>query len=143
MYVTWDLVESSETAWQAAERMHQRAVGCLLTLNDQQQPIGIITDRDLVERVMAAGLDPDQTTIADVMTRDVKPVTENTAIESALSLMRSGRFRRLPVVDQQGSLVGLVSLDDVLMLLAEEFADIGRLLERETPGGIAAESATD
>jgi Mg/Co/Ni transporter MgtE len=56
--------------------------------------------------------------------------------------MRSGRFRRLPVVDHENRLVGLLSLDDVLMLLAEEFTEIGRLLERETPQGIAAETAS-
>jgi predicted transcriptional regulator len=51
--------------------------------------------------------------------------------------MRSGRFRRLPVVNESCKLVGLVTLDDVLMLLAEEFMQIGRLIQRETPRAIA------
>jgi CBS domain-containing protein len=54
--------------------------------------------------------------------------------------MQSGCLRRLPVVNGEDKLVGLLSLDDVLMLLAEEFAMIGQVLERETPGGVAAKT---
>jgi CBS domain-containing protein len=113
--------------------MLQRAVGSLVVLNDHHQPIGILTDRDLVERVLAKGRSPIDTLVQDVMTTGLKTVTEEGAIESALAIMRSGRFRRVPVVNQGGRLVGLVSLDDVLMLLAQEFTQIGRLLEQETP----------
>ena len=134
-----DLVDQSETAWQAAERMHQRAVGTLVVLSDTQEVIGIVTDRDLVERVLAVGRDPNTTMVGDVMTHAPKTVSEDASIESALSLMRNGRFRRLPVVDAQAKLVGLLSLDDVLMLLAEEFTPIGGLLERETPRAVVAE----
>jgi len=56
---------------------------------------------------------------------------------SARSLMRSGGFRRLPVVDLDRKLVGIVTLDDILMLLAEEFTEVGRLLGRETPRAAA------
>lgn len=69
-----------------------------------------------------------------------KTISEDASIESAMFLMRRGGFRRLPVVDANGKLVGLLSLDDVLMLLAEEFSQIGQLLERETPQGVATES---
>jgi CBS domain-containing protein len=120
--------------------MHQRSVGALVILNESTEPTGILTDRDLIVRVMAKGLDPNMTTIADVMTMEPKTISEDASIESAMSLMRRGGFRRLPVVDANGKLVGLLSLDDVLMLLAEEFSQIGQLLERETPQGVATES---
>ena len=135
-----DVADAGESVWQAAERLLQRSVGTLVVTDDAQNPIGILTDRDLVERVLAARKDPDVTVVGDVMTRGVKTISQDASIESALSLMRSGRFRRLPVVDRKGKLVGILSLDDVLMLLAEEFNQIGQLLERETPSGIAAES---
>lgn len=135
-----DVADEYEAVWQAAERMHQRAVGTLVILNDANEPIGVITDRDLVERVLARRRDPNTTSVGRVMTADPKTISEDASIESALSLMRSGRFRRLPVVNGEGKLVGLLSLDDVLMLVAEEFTQIGQLLERETPRGIAAES---
>jgi CBS domain-containing protein len=113
--------------------MQSRAVGTLVVLNESKEPIGLITDRDLVERVLAKQRNPNDTLVSDVMTTPPKVIHEDASIESALSLMRSGRFRRLPVVDDNRKLVGLVSLDDVLILLAEEFKDIGQLLERETP----------
>ena len=132
-----DLAEANESVWEAAERMHQRAVGTLVVVDHDQRPVGIVTDRDLVERVLALRKDPNVTAVVDIMTPDPKTMTEQGAIESALSLMSSGGFRRLPVVDEDGKLIGLMSLDDVLMLLAEEFAHIGALLERETPRGVA------
>lgn len=56
----------------------------------------------------------------------------------AIARMRSGPFRRLPVVDDEGKLVGLVSLDNILELLVEEFSDIGKLLQKESPEGLAS-----
>ena len=75
------------------------------------------------------------------MTREPKTVSEDTPIEIAVSQMRAGAFRRLPVVDQRGELVGLVTLDDILMLLCEEFQSIGTLLRKETPVAAAQEWA--
>ena len=135
-----DLADAGESVWKAAERMHQRAVGSLLVLNDASEPVGILTDRDLVERVLAQGKDPTATPVVEIMTANPKTIDEDGSIESALALMRSGRFRRLPVVDRQAKLVGLVTLDDVLMLLAEEFKQIGGLIERETPSGVAEQA---
>ena len=131
-----DLADPDETVGQAARRMHQRGVGTLVVLGREQQPEGILTDRDLVERVLAAGRDPQTTSVAEVMTPNPKTISEDAAIEAALSLMRSGRFRRLPVTSREGRLVGMLSVDDVLMLLAEEFTEVGRLLERETPQAV-------
>jgi CBS-domain-containing membrane protein len=73
------------------------------------------------------------------MTVGPKTVFAQTPIETALVAMRAGRFRRLPVVDRGNKLVGLITLDDILMLLAEEFSQIGRLLKRESPRSIMEE----
>jgi CBS domain-containing protein len=135
-----DLAEVSESAWQAAERMHQHGVGTLVVADADRKPIGILTDRDLVERVLARNIDPHETTVGEVMTERPTTIPEGAPIESALRMMRSGRFRRLPVVDGKGQLVGLLSLDDVLMLIAEEFADIGQLLSCETPRAVAEDA---
>ncbi len=96
-------------------------------------PLGIVTDRDITVRVVAAGLDPLDTEVGDVMTRAPRCIGEETSIESAPALMRAGPHRRLPVVDDSGQLVGVVCLDDILDLLAEEFSQIGGLLKRESP----------
>ena len=128
-----DLASADENVWQAAERMHQRAVGTLVVVDDDKIPVGIITDRDLVERVLAKALDPTTTTIGDVMTRAPETVSEQDPIEQAITVMRRERCRRLPVTGESGQLVGLLSLDDVLQLLAEELTSVGQLLERQTP----------
>lgn len=132
-----DLADPTEPVWQAAERMRQRGVGTLLIVDEWNKPIGIVTDRDLVVRVLAEGLDGNSTLVRDVMTADPKSLPESAPIEEALSLMQAGSFRRVPIVDAEEKLVGLVSLDDILMLLSEEFRQIGQLVERETPRGIA------
>ena len=128
-----DIAEASESVLEAACRMRERGVGTLVIVDDAGRPVGVLTDRDLALRVVAAGGDSRVTSVGDVMTAHPRTVSESTPIESALSLMRSGSFRRLPVVNEDGKLVGIVSLDDVLALLAEEFALIGGLLEREAP----------
>ena len=102
-----------------------------MVLDERRQPIGVVTDRDLVVRVIGSGKDPETTPVGVVMTRKPKVVDEDSPIESALGLMRAAGFRRVPVVDRQGKLVGILSLDDVLALLAEEFAHIGAIVNRQ------------
>jgi CBS domain-containing protein len=132
-----DTAEVSESVQAAADRMNSRNVGTLLVLNPLQHPLGIVTDRDLAVRVLAKGKDPFSTTVGDVMTLFPKTIREDTPIEQAITLMRSGPYRRLPVVDHAGKLVGLLSIDDVLDLLAEEFREIGALLKAERPEVLA------
>jgi CBS domain-containing protein len=121
--------EPGESIRDAALRMLDRRVGCLVVLDPQRVPVGMLTDRDLVIRVIAAGRDPARTTVADVMTPDPRVAPETAAIEDALAWMRHGKFRRLPVVGAEGRLVGLVAADDILDLLAEEIGELGSLVE--------------
>jgi len=132
-----DTAEVVETVQEAAERMHSRNVGTLVVLNPEQQPLGIVTDRDLALRVVARGKDPFMTTVGEVMTLFPRTVHEETPIEDAIQVMRVGPFRRLPVVDRQGKLAGMLSIDDVLELLSEEFREIGQLLKAERPEALA------
>ena len=127
------LAAPDESVLGAAQRMSRQRIGTLLVLDEAKEPVGLVTDRDLVLRVLVAGRDPQKTPIGKVMTRDPKVVEEDSPIEAALGLMRSGGFRRVPVVDRDRRLVGILSLDDVLALLAEELTDIGGLLDRQRP----------
>ncbi len=122
-----------ESARTAAQRMREHNVGTLVVRDENGRPAGILTDRDLVLRVMAEGKDPAVTPVLEVMTVVPKKVAEDTPIENALALMRSEECRRLPVVGRDGKLVGVLSLDDVLELLAEEFGAIGRIVRSEGP----------
>lgn len=128
-----DLAEAHESVQMAAERMHARNVGTLVVVDEERVPIGIVTDRDMTLRVLAAGKDPYTTTVGEVMTAHPATLRENSPIESAILSMRTGPYRRLVVVDDEGKLVGIASLDDVLDLLINELSQIGELLQRESP----------
>ncbi len=132
-----DLVDSGEPIKAAAQRMAARNVGSLLVLDDRRRPIGLVTDRDIALRVVAAGADPCCTRVRDVMTVRPESVGEDIPIEEALAVMRSLGVRRLPVVDCGGALAGVVSVDDILALLATEFGDVSRILERSSPRALA------
>ncbi len=131
-----NVVEVTETVEVAAQRMKERSVGTLVVLNASKEPIGILTDRDIVTRVVAERKSPSERRVGQVMTPLPKTVEEDTPIETALALMRSGAFRRLPVVDRAKKLVGVVSLDDVLCLLSEEFSEIGKLIAHAVPASM-------
>lgn len=132
-----DLADPCEAVQVAARRMNSRNVGTLMVLDEYSRPVGILTDRDLAIRVVGKGLDSLETVVRDVMSKAPDSVHEDTPIETALSHMRAGPFRRLPVVDHDGKLVGLVSLDDILDLLSEEFVEIGQLVKSEGPRSLA------
>ncbi len=132
-----DFAEVGESVQAAAQPMNSRTVGTLVVLDQEKRPVGMLTDRDLAVRVLANAGDPAQTTVGDVMTKSLRTITESTSIEDALRMMRTGRCRRLPVVDSAGKLVGLLSVDDILDLLIGEFRDIGVLLREESPRSLA------
>jgi signal-transduction protein with cAMP-binding, CBS, and nucleotidyltransferase domain len=136
-----DLAETNECATVVAMRMRARNVGTLIVVDQKSKwPTGLVTDRDLVVRVLSEKRDPNQTRINEVMTQLPQAVTEEMPIEEALRIMRNGPYRRLPVVNRDGRLVGILSLDDILRLLSEEFAHIGRLLREESPTALGCVS---
>jgi CBS domain-containing protein len=126
------LVAPDETIHQAACRMRDHAVGMLVAVDDTGRPIGVVSDRDLAIRALADGHAVDAP-VATVMTMNPRTIAEEAPLETVLSLMRYGGVRRLPVVDRHGKLAGLVALDDVMSLLAEELTMIGGLLARQLP----------
>lgn len=132
-----DTATADETAQVAARRMNDRKVGTLVVVDEFRRPVGIVTDRDLATRVVAPGRDAAMTTIGHVMTRTPRSVSEEAPIEAALTAMRVTACRRITVVDNEGALVGLISLDDILSLLAEELREIGSVIQEESPQSLA------
>jgi CBS domain-containing protein len=133
-----DVAAPNESAFQAAERMHQRTVGTLVVVDNTNTPIGIVTDRDLTVRVIAAERDPHTTPLRELMTPSPTTIARSATLIEALDLMRAGEFRRLPVVNDLGRLIGIVTLDDILLRISDEMRRIGCLLVRETPRAAAA-----
>lgn len=128
-----DVASVDESAQAAALRMHARKVGTLVVVDGERHPLGIVTDRDLAIRVVSTGLDAGRTSVGEIMSAAPEAVWDDTPIEDALATMRRGPFRRVLVVDNQDRLVGLLSLDDILMRLGREFGEIQHLISRETP----------
>ena len=129
-----DTADALERVQSAAQRMDSRNVGTLIVLDGVRRPIGILTDRDIALRVVGRGRDPFATAVGDVMTAELETVLESVSVEEALKSMRARGVRRLPVTRASGELVGVVTLDDILAHLAQEFAVVGRLLEASQPG---------
>ena len=96
----------------AVSEMNEKGVGALLVV-EGGRPVGIFTERDVLVRIVDADLDPAQTRVGDVMTRDPLTVTPELRVEEAMELMTARRFRHLPVL-QDGQLVGMLSIGDLL-----------------------------
>lgn len=118
---------------QAARLMRSFHVGDLVVLDDgdDRRPIGLVTDRDIVVGVIAAGLDCEAVTVSDIMTEELETVTEDTDFWDALAQMRKRGVRRLPVIDKHGRLEGILTLDDALELVGEAIADLVVVVSRE------------
>lgn len=134
---TVDTVRPTDAALLAAQRMASRCVGTLVVVDDAGAPIGMLTDRDIAMRIVAAGCDPVETLVHDVMSGELTVVEETASVGDALARMRSHGVRRLPVVDAAGRLAGIVSLEDVLALLAREMADVGAFVRETSPARLA------
>ena len=100
------------TAYEASRLMAERRVGAVAVL-EQGGLVGIFTERDLLNRVVAVSRDPQAVTLAEVMTADPITVREDQTLVHALDIMSARHFRHLPVVDKSGALKGVISSRDV------------------------------
>jgi CBS domain-containing protein len=94
-------------------------------------PVGIVTDRDLVVEIMAPAIDQTVVTVGDIMASELVTVRENAGLSETIEYMRAKGVRRVPVVDRNGALVGILALDDLLELLAEELLALAKLVRHE------------
>ena len=100
------------TLKECAEKMKRRNVGVLPVI-EGKKPIGVITDRDITLRAVAEGADVNKTKVRDVMTRELRSVYEDQTINEACELMEKNKVRRLIVLNREGGLAGVLSLNDV------------------------------
>ena len=107
-------IPASATVTAAARAMRDHDIGDVVVLEDSR-PCGIVTDRDLVVRAVAAGKDPASTLVADICSRELATVSRKDSLEDARRVMREHALRRVPVVDD-GTLIGIVSIGDLAAL---------------------------
>jgi CBS domain-containing protein len=104
---------------EAAKKMASQDIGSLPVCDEPRRVVGIITDRDITVRAVARGMDPNQTRVEDVMTRDVLSCSSESEVEDACELMEKRQVRRLLVTGQDEAPVGIVSLGDIALCLRE------------------------
>jgi CBS domain-containing protein len=105
-------ISARASAHAAATRMAEEGVGALAVCNEREQPIGVITDRDLVVRLLAQGEDPVRTTINDCLDGKLETVDVNAPLSEATAQMKTAAVRRLPVL-RAGKLAGILTVADI------------------------------
>jgi CBS domain-containing protein len=113
----------------AARLMRQKKVGAIVVVNNNR-PAGILTDRDIAVSVVADGRDPSAITVGDIMHRDLTVIRAEKGLMDAAKMFAAKGVRRLPVVDQKGKVMGILALDDLLMLLGDEMGHVASALQR-------------
>lgn len=119
---------------EAARLMRSRHVGDVVVVETGKRgpvPIGIVTDRDIVVGIIAPRIDVAQLTLGDIMGRDLITIPETQDVFETLEHMQRHGVRRLPVADRAGVLLGIVSIDDLLELLAMQVSDLSKIITRE------------
>ena len=128
------IVSRDTSLVEAARLMREHHVGSLVVVlerDGKRVPVGILTDRDIVVAVVARELDARRLSVADAMSAGVFAVREQDGLTEVLRAMREHGVRRLPVVAASGALAGIVTIDDLLELVAEELGDFVRTVGRE------------
>lgn len=116
-----------------ADRMDLHGVGTVVVVDGERRPLGIVSDRDLMRRVVAPNRDPEKTLASDVMTADPATGEVDEPLERVLARMRERKVRRLPIL-REGRVVGLVALDDVVCELGHELSEVREALRAEVIG---------
>ena len=126
-------VQRDATVLHAAVLMRQHHVGDVVVIENRKNktvPIGIVTDRDIVVELVATELDCNVITVGDIIITKLIVVKDSAGVFETIHLMASKGVRRLPVVDDDGELVGIITLDDLLLLLSKELAALTKLVAK-------------
>ncbi len=123
------------TCTEAAVLMRDENIGAVVVEEDGR-PLGVVTDRDLAVRVVAAGRDPGAVRLVEIMSGEPIFVSGARGLDQVIAAMRDGGVRRVPIVDAEGRLRGLVAMDDLQILIAGQLGDLAEALRKAvTPAG--------
>jgi CBS domain-containing protein len=125
-------VEADATIRQAVDLMNKHEIGCLVVVDEEERPVGILTERDLLRRVLAKRRDPVKTKVSQVMSKPLVTGTPHMNLEVAVKLMFRKKIKKLPIVED-GRLVGLVTLTDIVRVQPHIIKMVKRLAGTEPP----------
>ena len=134
-------VHADSTVTEAAEKMRDHNVGCLLIEDSEDRIEGILTERDIIAKVVAISGDPDDHIVGRIMTTSVLTCTLQTTVNDAQQMMAANRVRHLPVVDKEGFPIGVISVRDIVSQRLSKAEEVIRVqgeaiedLEDQHPG---------
>ena len=122
-------VAPEKTIPTACQLLEEQNIGCLL-VEEQGKLCGILTDRDIALRVTGRRRDPEQTTVRQVMTSNPAHISVDSTLHELTALMHKHHVRRVPIIDETGRAIGIVTLDDLLALLGDEMSDMGEAISK-------------
>ena len=128
------IVDKTASIPEAARLMREYHVGDLVVVEEKagkRIPVGIVTDRDIVLEVIAEGVDMNDITVGDIMSNSLVTARESDGMLETIKMMRAKGVRRLPVINDDNELVGILSVDDLIDLFSEQIVDLARLIARE------------
>jgi CBS domain-containing protein len=128
------VIQKHATILEAAKVMREFHVGDLIVVEERagkRIPIGIVTDRDIVLEVIAEEVDMSDVDVGDIMSEDLVTAEEKDDLIDTIKLMRAKGIRRVPVVDDANTLVGILAVDDLIELFAEQIGDLSKIIVRE------------
>jgi CBS domain-containing protein len=126
-------VSPDTSAVDVAKIMDRKNVGSVVVVGGDGRPAGIITDRDMIVRIVAKDKRPEDVQAEAFMTRDPITFTEGMQVTDAMEMMMQKGIRRMPIVDRNGRLTGIVTQDDIIRMLGEEISYIARNIEKQSP----------
>ena len=129
---TMVLADESDTAMDVARKLREHRVGCVVVTTKDLRPIGILTDRDLALRVVAEGTDSRVVRVSEIVTSAPLVLRDDDDVASAVACMRDHGIRRLPIVDNAGRVVGMVTSDDLMMELGRDMGALSAGREAST-----------
>jgi CBS domain-containing protein len=128
------VVDRETTILEAAKLMRTEHVGDLVVTDSRSGrliPVGILTDRDIVVELLAEEIELDKVSVGDAMSYELLSINEQDGLHETIEKMRDRGVRRLPVVGADGALIGIVTVDDLIELVAEQMVDLVGLVSKE------------
>ena len=128
------IVEEEKSVTEAAAIMRQYHVGDVVICKmkyGKQIPVGIITDRDIALEIVAKGTEPESIRVGDAMSFELTTVSEDDDLMHVIEVMRDRGIRRVPVIDADEALIGILTVDDIVDLLSEVLVDLAHLVDRQ------------
>lgn len=123
-------VEVDDTVEEAVKIMNRQEIGCLIVVNTVEKPVGIVTERDMLKRVLVKLRDPKRTKVSEIMSKPLILGTPHMDVEVAARLMFKKKIKKLPVVEN-GNLVGLVTLTDLARVQPEMIRILKKLSAKQ------------